>query len=366
MATIQKAYHSLSGYSNASINQRLHPNCSQSRCFLFCFIARTFSAYGKRSVSPQTFKSLKGKKFLVSKEKTLHRKSNKLSLEDEDCFTSKWKQSETFDLSEKNNTNSGDNINKKRPKHEETDEDYTRFESTEEDLRKLLLDKSKSSATHLFSPNSFPYNDPIRGGGIPSSKEIVELLNPSLSNSATNEHCNGEDLVEAFFQKPRVEITPKSVNILLRSLGSKGKYLQAKEVFERMKEFSILPNTYHYTSMIAACAKCRKVDEAFQLLKEMKDKKKMPSIWTYNTVISACTNVGQLDRAFSVLSMIKEDNLVPDNVVYTSLLSGCVQRKQFQRAQKLWDFIKLQSLYEPDEVSFTVMIDCYAQVSEVY
>jgi pentatricopeptide repeat domain-containing protein 1 len=85
----------------------------------------------------------------------------------------------------------------------------------------------------------------------------------------------------------------------------------AFEMFILMKEFGLRPNDVTYNSLIDACVRCNKMQQAWSLLNEMQDQNIHPDNFTYSTLIkgiraenqsqAGISNYHDLEKAFTLL-----------------------------------------------------------------
>ncbi|KAI8138717.1 hypothetical protein BJV82DRAFT_523025 [Fennellomyces sp. T-0311] len=62
---------------------------------------------------------------------------------------------------------------------------------------------------------------------------------------------------------------------------------------------------------------------------------------------------------------MKRSDMIPTQPIFSNMISGCIQANQIDRAWEVFDSMRL-SYHQPDEVSFTLMLQACAKMQTVY
>jgi pentatricopeptide repeat domain-containing protein 1 len=98
-----------------------------------------------------------------------------------------------------------------------------------------------------------------------------------------------------------------------------------------MDTYGVPPNVVTYNSLIAACGKCGRPNEAIALFSAMKDVGLVPDVITFSALISAC-DASQLDEALEVYDEMKTCGVALDAQAYNAVISVCLMSGSADRA----------------------------------
>ena len=93
-------------------------------------------------------------------------------------------------------------------------------------------------------------------------------------------------------------------------------------LFEEMCNQDIAPTVIHYTTLITALSRARRVDEAFQYFSNMEV---APDVVLCNALISACASAGNAKKALEVLGDMEGFGVRPNVISYNSALTACAK-----------------------------------------
>eukprot|EP00434_Breviolum_minutum_P020135 symbB.v1.2.017755.t1/scaffold1389.1/size122275/4 len=114
-------------------------------------------------------------------------------------------------------------------------------------------------------------------------------------------------------------------------------WIQALELFGHANDSDVVT----YTSVISACQKVARWQEAIELFVTM-EKQMRPDLVCFGAVISALEKVGQWEKAFEFFRMLESQDvsLLPNLIIFNALMSACEKAGQWQRALHLLDLLK--------------------------
>lgn len=124
----------------------------------------------------------------------------------------------------------------------------------------------------------------------------------------------------------------------VRRTNSEGKgqeLILARAIFQKSKDFGIVPNTVLYTALIDVAVKCEAYSDAFALFEEMQLQNIMPSVVTYGCLISGCEKLADPALAMKFYQMMCSNRLCPSDECHNILI------KIHSRAGRLDDALEL-------------------------
>lgn len=140
-----------------------------------------------------------------------------------------------------------------------------------------------------------------------------------------------------------------------------GKYEQAWEIFYRMRELGIRPDTVTYTAMINVCAKKDEVEKALNILTEMKHNNISPTHITYNTAIHAAGRSLRLySHAHELFYEMKSNGLAYDEYSYNAVILACSQEGDVVRAREYLTQM-LRDNIQPSLYTLNTLLTVYAR-----
>lgn len=93
------------------------------------------------------------------------------------------------------------------------------------------------------------------------------------------------------------------------------------------------PDVTTYNSLLNACAKAAKCDEALAIFETMEREDDVPpDVVTYSTLITACTKAGQCEKALEICEAMVRDGLRPNRVVLNAWISACASSGNWEEA----------------------------------
>ena len=118
-----------------------------------------------------------------------------------------------------------------------------------------------------------------------------------------------------------------------------------------------------YNMFLDACARSRRLPEAFEGLAEMAESGVTPDVVTFNTLLNVCVRTEQLDMAFQLLDKMRSWGIEADNFTWNVLINGCRRQGLLRKAFALADEMEAQSqrsnnggVTGPDLVTYNTLL----------
>ncbi len=111
-----------------------------------------------------------------------------------------------------------------------------------------------------------------------------------------------------------------------------------------------------YSALINACEKAGQWELALQLFERMQQEGIAPNTVTYNSLITACTQGSQWEKASEVFDHMRFHNCRPDTVTYSALIGAYEKGGQWLRAVKAFEAMQGQSC-RPDSSIYQSVVD---------
>jgi pentatricopeptide repeat protein len=128
------------------------------------------------------------------------------------------------------------------------------------------------------------------------------------------------------------------------------------QVFEDMKENSVVFSIAAFNATIDACARANRMDKLPWLEEEMKNQNVTPNIVSYSTMIKGYATSGDMTKAFTLFEVIqKSPDMVPDEIVYNSLIDGCARGEDYDRGLEVLEDMKAKNI-PPSNFTLSVII----------
>ncbi|XP_010272260.1 PREDICTED: pentatricopeptide repeat-containing protein At2g27800, mitochondrial-like isoform X2 [Nelumbo nucifera] len=147
-------------------------------------------------------------------------------------------------------------------------------------------------------------------------------LNFMIKGYAQSLHVN--DALRVFHQMGVVyNCLPNShtYNYLIHGLCVQGRTVNAKELYEEMKNKGFVPSSKAYNSLVNCFAINGEIEEAEKILWEVAEKRVVIDFITYQTVLNEICRQGMIGKAMLLLNELQEKDLV-DGHAYRKLLCG--------------------------------------------
>ena len=80
------------------------------------------------------------------------------------------------------------------------------------------------------------------------------------------------------------------------------------QYFTEMEEAGLRPDTKAYNSLISACSRGARWEDAWDICSSMRRSAVQPNTRTYNALISACERAGQPERALEAYRRMQKES----------------------------------------------------------
>ncbi|VVA96914.1 unnamed protein product [Arabis nemorensis] len=141
---------------------------------------------------------------------------------------------------------------------------------------------------------------------------------------------------------------------LLSMYSGSGRLDDAHKVFDEIPERSVVS----WTAFISGCIAAGKQREAIDLFKKMVEMGVRPDSYSIVRVLTACVSVGDLDRAEWIVKLMDEIEMSKNSFVCATLVNLYAKRGKMEKARSVFD-----SMAEKDIVTWSTMIQGYASNS---
>ncbi|KAI0250505.1 hypothetical protein BJV78DRAFT_551731 [Lactifluus subvellereus] len=141
---------------------------------------------------------------------------------------------------------------------------------------------------------------------------------------------------------------------------------RALEYFRESQMRGVQPNIFLYNTTISKLAKARKAEYALELFQNMKQSSIVPSSITYGAVIAACCRVGDSASAEALFEeMTAQRNFRPRVPPYNTMMQFYVQTRP-NRARFLHYYDRMISAgIKPTAHSYKLLLDCHGTIAPV-
>ena len=112
-------------------------------------------------------------------------------------------------------------------------------------------------------------------------------------------------------------------NSVMTACEKSGRWEEALQMFEDMRRKGVERDTITYSTAISACAKGGRWEEALGLLSEMASQGIERDTITYNAAISACEKGGRWEEAVGLLQQMASQGIKRDTITHSAAISAC-------------------------------------------
>ncbi|CAJ1936474.1 unnamed protein product [Sphenostylis stenocarpa] len=154
-------------------------------------------------------------------------------------------------------------------------------------------------------------------------------MNVVLATSLVNmfSRCGDVGRARAVFDSMN-EGNVVSWTAMISGYGMHGYGVEAMEVFRRMRERGVVPNTVTFVAVLSACAHAGLIDEGRVVFASMKqDYGVVPSVEHHVCMVDMFGRGGLLNEAYKFVKGLRPKELVP--AVWTAMLGACKMHKNF-------------------------------------
>jgi leucine-rich PPR motif-containing protein len=169
------------------------------------------------------------------------------------------------------------------------------------------------------------------------------------------------EILDSIQSHPEFKMEITLLNLLLNVFAKAGQVDSAFWVLTLGEENGIAPNDVTISTLIHACAKARRVDDAFRVF-EMHPN---PDHIAFSSLMDACARTRRLGQAFRVLEMMEERGVKPDDVVMNALVNACCRADQIDKAWSVVD--RMVALEVPvDAFTFGPFFSMFQRHNDLY
>ncbi|PIN00130.1 hypothetical protein CDL12_27371 [Handroanthus impetiginosus] len=130
-----------------------------------------------------------------------------------------------------------------------------------------------------------------------------------------------------------------SYNVVVDGYCAEKRFNEAIEVFNSMGEKRCSPDTLSYNVLIDQLCNNDKLAEAEELYKGMADKKVSPDEYTFVTLMDTCFKENRPDDAAQYFRTMVESKLRPNLAIYNRLVEGLVKVRNVDEAKSFFDLM---------------------------
>ena len=180
------------------------------------------------------------------------------------------------------------------------------------------------------------------------------------SNSSISKHRVASLLKDTEQQlRSQLTLTQLLYHSLMDSYGAIGDFTKVMALGKEMEQVGIPWNGRTYTTLIRACCRDSKVDQALFYLGEMEVKGFPPTIFSYNPIMHAMGKQKDVERAFSLFRTLIRKKIQPDGVTFNTLIQACAISKQSSKAVETFEQMPRFDV-TPDARTFNTLIQAVA------
>ncbi|XP_027361920.1 putative pentatricopeptide repeat-containing protein At5g13230, mitochondrial [Abrus precatorius] len=200
--------------------------------------------------------------------------------------------------------------------------------------------------------------------------------------------------VQRFFEEmPKDDLILWSLMISRYAQSDKSK--EALELFCRMRQSSVVPNSFTFASVLQACAsmvslnfgkqvqsyvlkvgldsnvfvsnalmdvyaKCGEIENSMKLFRELEEK----NVVSWNTVIVGYVQLGYREKAMNLFSSMLEYDIEPTEVTYSSVLCASASLAVLELGRQIHS-LTVKTMYNKDIPVANSLIDMYAKCGRI-
>ncbi|KAL2226955.1 pentatricopeptide repeat-containing protein At3g49240 [Sesamum indicum] len=183
----------------------------------------------------------------------------------------------------------------------------------------------------------------VLGEGSPIKMSAVAynyILEALSKNGKFEEALNLFQRMKDEHNPPRkLSVNLGSYNIIVDGYCAEKRFSDAIEVFNSMGEKRCSPDTLSYNVLIDQLCSNDKLAEAEELYKGMGDKKVSPDEYTFVTLMDTCFKENRPDDAAQYFRAMVEAKLRPNLAVYSRLVEGLVKVGKVDEAKSFFDLM---------------------------
>ena len=137
--------------------------------------------------------------------------------------------------------------------------------------------------------------------------------------------------------------TLSTYSAVIRSCSEGGRWQEALEFFQQLRQQQLRPNLVALSALCTACEKSAQWQLAVHFLEEIVMADFSCDVIAFNATISACEKASEWIMALAVLQQLVESQLEPNQTTFNALVSACdravrlgVWADEMRRAGRMW------------------------------
>ncbi|XP_019152820.1 PREDICTED: pentatricopeptide repeat-containing protein At1g34160 [Ipomoea nil] len=166
--------------------------------------------------------------------------------------------------------------------------------------------------------------------------------------------CGFVDRAHQVFDEMRCSKSLVTWNTMIMALAMHGDGVKALELFERMAQTGMKPDSVSYLAALCACNHSGMVEEGMKLYQSMEKYGESKKVKHYGTMVDLLGRAGRLKEAYHIIVTMP---MAPDMVLWQTLLGACKTYGNVDMAEKAadkliemgsnscGDFVLLSNLY---------------------
>ncbi len=168
------------------------------------------------------------------------------------------------------------------------------------------------------------------------TKNLQDVLKCTVS-LITKPTANYQDAIRLLNNLTDAGIPPDVIiyNTVISACEKGGKAEEALEIFKAIP-VGIKPDVITYSAVISACEKGGKTEEALEIFNKMPDAGIPPNKITYSAVISACKKGGKAEEALEIFNKMLDAGIKPSVITYSAVISACEKGGKAEEALEIF------------------------------
>jgi pentatricopeptide repeat protein len=133
---------------------------------------------------------------------------------------------------------------------------------------------------------------------------------------------------------------------LILGYSDVGNMIDARIIFEHIRNSGIEPDTETYRSMISGYSRVGMSENAMTLFQEMANKNLQPDLPAYNALLEGLTLTGKINEAEQLFDKMPEKDVVTFNI----MINGYLKANNIQNAHNLYNEMQSKFKIVPDKL----------------
>ncbi|KAJ4703538.1 Pentatricopeptide repeat-containing protein [Melia azedarach] len=221
----------------------------------------------------------------------------------------------------------------------------------------IRAEKDVNKALVIFDAATAEYANGFRHDSSTFSLMISKLV-------SANQFRPAEDLLDRM-KKERCNITEDIFLSICRGYGRVHRPLDARRVFDKMKEFECEPTERSYITVFSILVEENQLKVAFRFYRYMREVGIRPSVASLNVLIKAlCKNSETMDSALRIFREMPNRGCTPDSYTFGTLINGFCRLGKINEAKELFKEMETKGC-SPTVVTYTCLINGLCQAKNV-